>query len=51
MSIDSCDHGDYIVAYEVGKQNVCPVCSLISEHESTEQSLKSEIESLQSELE
>jgi hypothetical protein len=49
--IDSCDHGDYIVNYEVGKRDVCPVCDLVSDHEHAIQALKEEIASLESEIE
>lgn len=51
MAIDSDDHGDYVVVYEVGKQNVCPVCELINEHESEVKVLKDRIEALESDLE
>lgn len=51
MAIDSCDHGEYIVNYEVAKRNACPVCKLVSEHEAEVQSQKEQIEQLESELE
>lgn len=32
MSIDSCDHGDFIVVYEVTSRLIsCPVCTMESD--------------------
>ncbi len=33
MAIESCDHGDYIVVYDmgIGKKTACPVCDMVDE--------------------
>jgi len=46
MSIDSCDHGDYIVVYEIGNRNECPVCVDGVEQTTEIQELKAEVELL-----
>ena len=54
MSIDNCDHGDYIVVYEVLRKNQCPVCTLTEElEEATERitALATEVEDLQQQIE
>jgi FtsZ-binding cell division protein ZapB len=53
MAIDSCDHGDFVVAYEVVRTNKCPVCELIEENKDLKQqvvSAQGDIENLEDEI-
>ena len=50
MAIDSCDHGDYIVCYEMGKTG-CPVCDVESQNKSETTVFNGKIEGLESEVE
>lgn len=53
MSIDSCDHCDYIVVYEFTKMHQCPVCEVIREKEEAEQqvvNLQGDVENAEEEL-
>ena len=48
MPMDSCDHDDYIVVYEISyKIKKCPVCDLIEENGDEIKDLKSQVENLQ----
>jgi predicted nucleic acid-binding Zn-ribbon protein len=53
MSIDSCDHGAYVVVYEVTNKTVCPVCESLEEKNELEQQItnaQSDIENLEDEI-
>lgn len=43
MAIDSCDHGEYIVAYSTHASISCPVCEL----ENDIKDLKAQVEELE----
>jgi len=40
MSLDSCDHNNFIVIYDVAKDFTCPVCDLEDEIKSLEEKIE-----------
>jgi peptidoglycan hydrolase CwlO-like protein len=53
MGIDSCDHGDFVVVYEMPENKQCPVCELENDKTNNEneiKDLKGQIEDLESEI-
>lgn len=40
MSIDSCDHGDFVVVYEIKGRISCPVCEKDEEIDGLEEAIK-----------
>ena len=50
MAIDSCDHGDFIVIYELPINKTCPFCEMESEKDGEIEDLKSQIEDLEADL-
>ena len=47
MGINSCDHGDYVVVYDMPINKGCPICKMESDHEDEVADLKSQIENLE----